>query len=134
MKLKRICLFFLVISFIIVFTSCGGGSSSVDTTPSVSTEPTPEQPPEPTPDPTPTPRQITLQWQPNSETNLAGYLVFMHEEGKQYDYTNPIWDIVETECDVYDLDENMRYYFVVRAYDTENCESEDSNEAILEPK
>jgi len=33
--------------------------------------------------------QVSLEWSPNKEPNLAGYRVFCREEGKSYDYTNP---------------------------------------------
>jgi K319L-like, PKD domain/Fibronectin type III domain len=75
---------------------------------------------------------VTLQWSPNSDSNLAGYRVFSREEGQFYDYTNPSVEIAEALCNIYNLDENKTYYFVVRAFDTKGVESGDSNEVCLE--
>ena len=79
------------------------------------------------------PGQVTLEWSPNSEPDLAGYRVFLREEGQSYDYTNPSWEGTETTCTIYNLDETKTYYFVARAFDTEGLESGDSNEVCLEP-
>ncbi len=75
---------------------------------------------------------VTLQWLPNGETDLAGYRIFSHEEGQSYDYFNPSWEGVETSCTIYNLDETKSYYFVARAFDTEGFESSDSNELYFE--
>jgi len=77
-------------------------------------------------------RDIMLEWQPNSEDNLAGYKVFMRAEGDSYDYDNPEWETVDTDCAFYSLDKHITYHFVVRAFSTEGDESGDSNEATLE--
>jgi len=77
--------------------------------------------------------QVTLEWSPNSEPDLAGYRVYYREEGQSYDYTNPSWEGVETTCTIYGIDETKTYYFVARAYDTEGFESSDSNEVLLDP-
>jgi len=77
--------------------------------------------------------QVTLEWSANTEPNLAGYKVFVREEGQVYDYANPVWEIIETTCTIYDLDEAKTYFFVVRAFDTEEFESGNSNEVTLEP-
>jgi K319L-like, PKD domain len=76
--------------------------------------------------------QVSLEWNPNSEPNLAGYRVFCHEEGKSYDYTNPIWEGTNNYCTIYNQDETKTCYFVVRAFDTEGLKSGDSNEVRLE--
>ncbi|MCJ7716421.1 MAG: hypothetical protein MUO54_07870, partial [Anaerolineales bacterium] len=75
---------------------------------------------------------VTLQWVPNSEPNLAGYRVFSRGEGQSYDYNNPSLEVPEASCNVSNLDENKTYYFVVRAFDTKGFESSDSNEVCLE--
>jgi hypothetical protein len=75
---------------------------------------------------------VTLQWLPNSETDLAGYKIFFREESQSYDYYNPSWEGVETSCTIYGLDETKSYYFVARAFDTEAFESSNSNEVYLE--
>jgi hypothetical protein len=77
--------------------------------------------------------QVSLEWRANSEPDLAGYRVFCHEEGKSYDYTNPIWEGTNNYCTIYNINETKTCYFVVRAFNTEGLESGDSNEACLEP-
>ncbi|MBW2575948.1 MAG: hypothetical protein JRC88_10775 [Deltaproteobacteria bacterium] len=64
---------------------------------------------------------------------MAGYRVYSREEGQSYDYANPAWEGEETTCTIYDMDETKTYYFVVRAFDTEGFESDDSNEVCFEP-
>ena len=76
--------------------------------------------------------QVTLEWSPNSEPDLAGYRVYNREEGQSYDYANPSWEGTETTCTIYNLDETKTYYFVARAFDAEGFESGDSNEICLE--
>jgi hypothetical protein len=74
---------------------------------------------------------ITLQWAPNNEPNLAGYKVFYREESQPYDYENPYWESIDPLCAIYDLDETKTYYFVVRAFDTNGLESANSNEVCF---
>lgn len=74
---------------------------------------------------------VTLQWSPNTESDLAGYKVFYRQEGQSYDYTIPYWETTVSACTVYDLDETQTYYFVVRAFSTEGFQSDDSNEVCL---
>ena len=76
--------------------------------------------------------QVTLEWSPNTEPDLAGYTLFCREQGQNYDYANPSWDGMDTNCTIYDLDETKTYFFVVRAVDTEGFQSNDSNETFLE--
>lgn len=76
--------------------------------------------------------QVTLEWSPNSEPDLAGYLIFCREQGQNYNYESPCWEGTDTTCTIYDLDETKTYFFVGRAVDTEGFQSGDSNEACLE--
>lgn len=79
---------------------------------------------------------ITLKWNANSESDLAGYEIFMRKEGESYDYSSPIWkknlselaDPNNPTAVITDLDENITYMFVAKAFDTDNNESADSNE------
>jgi len=73
----------------------------------------------------------TLQWNPSSEPDLAGYRLFSREKGHAYDYTNPSAEVAKAWCNLNHLDENKTYYFVVRAFDTKGLESGDSNEVCL---
>jgi hypothetical protein len=75
---------------------------------------------------------VTLQWIPNREPDLAGYRVFSREEGQSYDYTNPSLEVAEATCRINNLDEGKTYCFVVRAFNTKGFESNNSNEACLE--
>jgi len=76
--------------------------------------------------------QVSLEWNPNSEPDLAGYRVFSREEGKSYDYTNPSWEGTNTYSTIYNLDETKDCFFVVKAFNIEGFESGDSNEVFLE--
>jgi len=71
---------------------------------------------------------ITLEWNPNSETDLAGYRVFVREAAQGYDYLSPAWEGTETTCRIESIMATKKYCFVVRAFDTEGYESENSNE------
>jgi chitodextrinase len=77
--------------------------------------------------------QASFAWMPNSEPDLAGYRIFCREQSQPYDYANPFWEGTNTTSTIYDLDESKSYCFVVRAFDTEGYESENSTEACLGP-
>jgi hypothetical protein len=68
---------------------------------------------------------VKLAWDPNSETDLAGYRVFFKNYGQAYDYSKPIWEGPETTCTV-EIDQTGD--FVVRALNVAGAESGDSNE------
>jgi len=72
---------------------------------------------------------VTLSWQANQEQDLAGYRVFNRLQGQNYNYNAPAWEGTDTTCTIYDLDDYSTHYFVVRAFDTSDNESADSNEA-----
>jgi hypothetical protein len=74
---------------------------------------------------------ISLQWAPNSEPDVAGYKVYYREQSQSYDYSNPYWETVEPKCTIYDLDITKTYYFVVRAFDIDGNTSNNSNEVVL---
>lgn len=71
--------------------------------------------------------EISLAWDASS-TPVDGYRVFCREQGENYDYTQPVWGGSALTCTIYDLDEDVTYYFVVRAYN-DSGESGNSNEA-----
>ena len=75
---------------------------------------------------------VTLQWDPNSETDLAGYRCFMRESHLGYDYAVPAWEGIATTCTIENIENNKRYRFVVRAFDTEGYESGNSNEVAYD--
>ncbi len=59
--------------------------------------------------------QILLEWQPNPESDLAGYRVFFRMEGQPYDYEDVLWQGSQTSCVIDIPDEELNYYFVVHA-------------------
>ena len=76
--------------------------------------------------------QVTLAWDANSETDLAGYRAFLRQEDQNYNFYNPAWEGIATTCTIFDLDEGTPYYFVVRAYNTSGIESGNSNEVLYD--
>jgi len=68
---------------------------------------------------------VTLAWDANSETDLAGYRVFFKNYGQAYDYAVPLWEGAETTCTV---EIAQTGDFVVRAFNIAGQESGDSNE------
>lgn len=74
---------------------------------------------------------VTLTWQPNLEPDLAGYRVYLREEGESFDYDRPEWEGIDLSCTIRDLDDDTHYYFAVTAFDTSGNESDDSTETGL---
>lgn len=79
---------------------------------------------------------ITLQWDANTETDLAGYKIYYKIEtsGPFYNGTgavegnSPIDAGNTTEITLHGLDEDVTYFFAVTAYNTAQLESGFSNE------
>ena len=75
---------------------------------------------------------VTLAWDPNDEPDLAGYSVYGSKEypGPPYDYIDSFSlneiDPDNPKCKITDLEDNLSYYFVVTAYDSNDNESEPS--------
>jgi hypothetical protein len=68
----------------------------------------------------------TLNWQPNEESDLAGYRVYYGTESRIYG--PPLNVSTVTDYSINDLPEGMTYYFAVTALDTSGNESGYSNE------
>ncbi|MEE4601995.1 MAG: fibronectin type III domain-containing protein [Desulfobacteraceae bacterium] len=68
----------------------------------------------------------TLNWQPNQESDLAGYRVYHGTESRTYG--PPLSVNTGTTCSFNDLTEGRTYYFAVTAIDTSGNESGFSNE------
>ena len=79
---------------------------------------------------------ITLQWDANTEADLAGYKIYYKTEtsGPSYNGTgavegsSPIDVGDTTEITLHGLDEDVTYFFAVTAYNTTQLESGFSNE------
>jgi ribosomal silencing factor RsfS len=76
--------------------------------------------------------QVSLEWDPNSEPDLAGYRVFCREQDQSFNYSDPCWEGIVNYCTIYNLEETKSYCFVVRALDNEGLESENSNEVCVD--
>jgi type II secretory pathway predicted ATPase ExeA len=82
---------------------------------------------------------VSLEWDANTEPDLAGYKVYykIGSSGEPYDGTgategNSPVDIGNvTTYKLHGLAEDVTYFFVVTAYDTEGLESEYSNEVTI---
>jgi len=81
--------------------------------------------------------EVTLQWDPNSESDLAGYKVYQGSTAggpyimiKNIALTTPGFDPANPEYTVVNLVRGTRYFWVVTAYDSEvpSLESGYSNE------
>ena len=70
--------------------------------------------------------QVTLMWDPNSESDLVGYRIYYGIASRSYDN---VIDVGNTEtCTVMGLIPDVTYYFVATAYNTSGLESDYSNE------
>lgn len=75
---------------------------------------------------------ITLVWNPNSETDLAGYRLYQSRASGTYDKSLVRADIqAGTEIIVLKIDGEGSYFWVLTAYDTNNNESGFSNEVNI---
>jgi len=85
---------------------------------------------------------VTLQWDANTEPDLAGYKVYYKQvsSGPPYNGTgategnSPIDVGNTTTCTVTGLIDGVTYFFVVTAYDSEGLESDYSNEVATSPE
>jgi hypothetical protein len=71
---------------------------------------------------------VTLAWDPNTESDLAGYKIHYGTSSKDYQYSVDVGNF--TSCDVSGLDEGKTYYFAATAYDTEYNSSDLSEEVV----
>jgi hypothetical protein len=73
--------------------------------------------------------QVTLEWDANSELDIAGYNVYYGNSSRDYDVTLDVGNL--TSVTIADLIDNGIYYFAVTAYNTEGYESGYSSEACI---
>ena len=77
--------------------------------------------------------QVTLAWDPNTETNLRGYKLYYGFESSNYTHTIDVGN--QTSYSISDLESNVVHYFAATAYDTSGNESDFSEEvSYLVPK
>ena len=72
--------------------------------------------------------EVTLAWDPNQESNLAGYRIYWGTASRQYDYSADLGNV--TSYRFTGLTEGQSYFIAVTAYDTRYNESGFSNEII----
>jgi hypothetical protein len=70
--------------------------------------------------------EVTLAWDANSESDLAGYKVYVGLKSLSYDQVIDVGN--HTSWVVSELEEGRTYYFAVTAYNASNLESDFSNE------
>ena len=82
---------------------------------------------------------VTLAWDPNSETDLAGYGIYFRKstDGPPYDLFGyvtlaELQDVNNPTFSVTSLEKGLRYFFAATAYDTDGNESYYSNSACAE--
>jgi len=73
--------------------------------------------------------KATLEWDPNSEPDLAGYKLHYGLASRSYDTTIDVGN--RTTYTITDLEVGETYYIAATAYNTSGLESGYSNEVIL---
>jgi len=68
---------------------------------------------------------VTLQWDANTESDLAGYKVYYGTTSREYQEPIPL-DLVTTYT--MHIPDSVMYFFAVTAFDTEALESDFSTE------
>jgi fibronectin type 3 domain-containing protein len=76
---------------------------------------------------------VTLTWDANTESDLAGYRVYLGTASGQYGVPIATLPASFTNFLVENLQMSMTYFFAVTAFDTTGNESGLSNEAITGP-
>lgn len=79
--------------------------------------------------PRPSPVSVTLAWDANSESNLAGYKLYYGTSSGSYSTCIDVGN--RTSYTVNGLDPLLTYYFALTAYNTEGQESGYSGEVVL---
>lgn len=74
--------------------------------------------------------QVTLAWDQNTESNLAGYKIYYGNSSRKYTRSVDVKDRTATTCTISDLIEGQTYYFAATAYNTSGSESNYSAEVI----
>lgn len=77
--------------------------------------------------PAPAAQSVTLSWNANSETNLAGYRMYWGTATRSYQAPMSVLHPT-TSATVTNLQAGLTYYFAVSAYTTDGLESDYSDE------
>ena len=80
-------------------------------------------PPPPSPPPAPSFGSALLTWNPNTETDLAGYKVHVGTSSGTYTFAGPFDTRATTSYTVGNLPKGQTYYFAISAYDASGNES-----------
>ena len=72
--------------------------------------------------------QVTLAWDKNPESDIAGYKVHYGTSSGSYDYSVDVGNY--NSCTISGLEEGTNYYFAASAYNTNNVESDYSDELV----
>ena len=80
-------------------------------------------PPPPSPPPAPSFGSASLTWNPNTETDLAGYKVHVGTSSGTYTFAGPFDTRATTSYTVGNLPKGQTYYFAISAYDASGNES-----------
>ena len=72
--------------------------------------------------------QVTLEWDPNTESDLAGYRVYYGTASRSYSNSTDVGN--KTIHRISDLNDGTTYYFAVTAYDSSDNESSYSAELV----
>jgi hypothetical protein len=75
-------------------------------------------------------KEITLEWDPNTEPDLGGYIVHYGTESGVYDYSLDVGNF--TSAVISGLDPELEYYFAVSAYNIDGEGSGLSNEVTTD--
>ena len=71
---------------------------------------------------------VTLAWDKNTESDIAGYKLYYGTSSRNYKYSQDVGN--STTYTISDLDEGITYYFAVTDYDSSGQESNFSEEVV----
>jgi len=74
---------------------------------------------------------VTLEWDPNPEPDIAGYEVYYGVSSRDYSEMIDVGDT--TICTIGNLDTGVTYYFAAKAYNTSGYRSDYSDEVTYTP-
>lgn len=72
--------------------------------------------------------EVSLAWDPNTETDLAGYKIYYGSSSRNYEFSIDVSNIIPYT--ISSLENGRTYYFAATAYNTSGYESEYSNEVV----